>query len=96
MKRWIASLVLLVALGMGLAWSQKWQQVAVLSTDVSADESDLTVRIQAPIAVDRLILLESRDGSLKETYEVKHVLGDHLLIKQKLKHSFLAGSRVYQ
>lgn len=92
----ICLVVLLTGLGGAFLWSQEWKQVAVLVSDVSTDESELIVDFIRPVALDRLILIESRDGSTKETYAIKHVYGRHLLLKQKLKHGYLAGSRIYQ
>lgn len=97
MKKLASCLFLLVAGLSGVFLSaQEWEPVAVLVSDVSADESELVVDFIRPVVVDRLVLLESRDGSTKETYSVKHVYGRHVLLKEKLKHAYLAGAKIYQ
>ena len=96
MKKLICFFLTFVALSGAFLWAQKWQQVAVLVIDVSRDESDLSVSFVGTVAVDRLILVESRDGSIRDSYAVKHVLEKHVLLKQRLRHEFLAGSRIYQ
>ena len=58
--------------------------------------SILWVEESANIQVDRLLLIESRDGIARDTYEVKHNLDGHILLKSPLKHEFLAGSKVFQ
>ena len=95
MKKLASCLFLLVAGLSGVFLSaQEWEPVAVLVSDVSADESELVVDFIRPVVVDRLVLLESRDGSTKETYSVKHVYGRHVLLKEKLKHAYLAGAKI--
>ena len=89
-------LVVLLVLGGVTLWSQEWEQVAVLVSDVSRDETELTVDFIRPVTLDRQVLIESRDESIRETYGVKHVYENHLLLKEKLRRAFLAGSRIYQ
>lgn len=97
MKRLLVCFSVIFVLSAGaFLWSQKWEQVAVLATDVSRDESDLHVILMGSVAVDRLVLIESRDGKVKDTYEVKHVYENHVLLKERVDHVFLAGSRIYQ
>ncbi len=88
--------VFLIVFGGTTLWSQEWEQVAVLVSDVSRDETELTVEFIRPVTLDRQILIESRDGSIRETYGVKHVYENHLLLKDKLTREFLAGSKIYQ
>lgn len=96
MKTKVIGLILVVVLGGAQLWSQKWEHAAVLLSDVSRGETDLVVEFIRPVGVDRTILLESRDGSAKETYTVKHVYENHILLKEKLKSDFVAGSRVFR
>jgi len=102
MKRACLSLLSLVILLTGVAvYAQqadtpKSQQVAVLASDASRDETSLTVDTSTGIAVDKELVLESRDGKVKETVVVRNVYGHNLILKEKLKNEFLAGSKIYQ
>ncbi len=80
----------------GVALAEKWKQVAVLTSDACRDETSVVVDTGAQIVVDKDVLIESRDGKIKETYQVKSVYGGVLLLKSSLKSPFDAGSRVYQ
>lgn len=68
----------------------------VLLTDASADESTLWVNRTAQVAVDAIITIESRDGSYRGFYEVKHVYDGHILLKSPLTEDYTAGSRILQ
>ncbi|MGH9339775.1 MAG: hypothetical protein ACRD1R_09360 [Acidobacteriota bacterium] len=89
-------MALFLLCGLILAQSQNWNEVATLVSDTSRDETILTVEYSATVTVGRPILIEARDTRLSEVYEVKHVYGNHILLKQRLASDFLAGSRVYQ
>ena len=88
--------VLLAVFGGATLRSQKWEQVAVLVSDVSRDETELAVEFSKSVTLDRPIMIESRDRSIKENYSVKHVYENHILLKEKLKRPFLSGARIYQ
>lgn len=75
---------------------QKWQQIAVLESDVFKDETVITVDTGEGFIVDRVITIERRDGKLKDTYEVLHVYGTWVFLKQRIRHEFPAGSRIFQ
>jgi hypothetical protein len=97
MKKGSISLFLIVLLMVGAAGlAQNWRQVAVLALDASRDQTFLTVDSPDHIVVDKAVMIESRDGKIKETYEVKHVYADTVILKDGLKTEFLAGSRLYQ
>ncbi|MDA2933657.1 hypothetical protein MYX82_04885 [Acidobacteria bacterium AH-259-D05] len=108
MKRiFSGSLVVLFGLGGTLLWSQedsKWEHghgplthhVAVLLSGTNAGETMLSVDWVAPGTVDQVILIEDRDHGRREITEVKHIYGSHLLLKERLEGTYLAGSRLYQ
>jgi hypothetical protein len=89
-------LLTLLLLAGGFALAEKWKQVAVLTSDAYQDETSVVVDNGAQIVVDKDVLIESRDGKTKETYEVKSVYGGVVMLKSHLKSPFDAGSRVYQ
>lgn len=76
--------------------AQQLQVQGVLITDSSTDESVLWVDIRGNVAVDQLIMLESRDRSVRGTYRVRHVFGPHVVIEGHLAEDWVAGSRVLQ
>ena len=102
MKRACLSFLSLVILVTGVALyaqqadAPKLQQVAVLASDASRDETSVTVDTPTGIAVDKDMVIESRDAKVKETVAVKHVYGNNVILKEKLKNRFLAGSKLYQ
>lgn len=77
-------------------WSQEWQHVAVLTSEVNIGETLLIVDWVSVGTVGTAILIESRDGSLRETHTVEQIYGDHIILKQRLENDFLVGSRLYQ
>ncbi len=81
--------------GLRLA-AQEPEVRGVLLTDASKDESAVWLQGTPQFRVDALVVIESRDGSYRGTYEVKHVLDGHLLLKSALREPYLAGSRVLQ
>ena len=76
--------------------SENWKYVGSLASDASRDESILTVDLVAPVAVDGSIMVERRDGELTEIHELQHVYDNQVVLKERLKSDFMAGSRVYQ
>lgn len=95
-KGWICALFLGFLFSSAVLVGQKWQQVGVIETDAYVEESAIAVADPGTIVVDRAIMIESRDGKLKDTYEVLHVYGHAVLLKQRLRHDFVSGSRLYQ
>jgi len=94
-KGMLLAVVLTVALAL-VGYADKWEYVATVVSDASKDESELLVDSGQSIVVDRPLLIELRDGTLRQTYGVRHVYGSHVLLKERLKRDFLAGSKVYQ
>ncbi len=95
-KGWICLLFLGFLLSSAALVAQKWQQVTVIVSDADASETVLLVDDGASVVVDRALLIESRDGKVKDTYEVLHVYGEIVLLKERLRHNFVSGSRLYQ
>lgn len=79
-----------------IASAQQWEYVATLSSDASRDETILHVEVIKPISEGRSILIESRDGTVRELYGVDHVYHDHVLLDRKLNKSYLSGARLFQ
>lgn len=100
MRRAIPSVVVLGLLfGSAYVWSQQtpqWQQVGVLASDLSRGETLLRVKWIGPATVGRAILLEARDNSLREVRVVGDLHEAHVVLKQRVRHAFKAGSRIYQ
>jgi hypothetical protein len=80
----------------GPAVAQQWKLVAVLASDTSAEESDLIVDILEKVEDGKLIRIESRNGKVIETYEVRHVYQDHIILMEPLRTEFIAGAKIYQ
>ena len=95
-KGWIYLLFLGVLLSSAVLLGQKWQQVSVLESDAEQEESVIAVADANSVVVDRAILIESRDGKVKDTYEVLHVYGHAVLLKERLWYDFTSGARVFQ
>ncbi len=75
---------------------QRYRHVGTLGSDSSGGETLLTVHIANPIVVGQLLLLENRDHPHREVHEVRHVLGNHVILKTRLRSDYLQGSRLYQ
>jgi len=95
-KGWICLLFVSFLLSSAALVAQKWQQVGVMERDAFVEETAIQVDDPGSVVVDRAILLESRDGKVKDTYEVLHVYGHAVLLKSRLRHNFTEGSRLYQ
>jgi hypothetical protein len=44
----------------------------------------------------KLIVIETRDGQTLDTYEVRHVYQDHVILMEPLKNDIIAGAKIYQ
>jgi len=95
-KGWICLLFVGFLLSSVAVVGQKWQQIGVLEADAEQEESAVQVDDPGSVVVDRAILIETRDGKVKDTYEVLHVYGHAVILKERLRHDFTSGSRVYQ
>jgi hypothetical protein len=75
---------------------QQWKLVAVLATDVTKHETDLVVDVLEPVQPGKMIRIETRDGRIMETYEVRHFYEDHVILMEPLKKDYIAGAKIYQ
>ena len=101
MKKLAVCLTLVFVLCIGLsvesAGAQQGSVKGILLTDASRDESILWMNENAvDVQPDRLILIESRDGSYVGSYEVLHVFEGNILLKTPLLENYRAGSKVIQ
>lgn len=98
MKKLALCMVVLavVALGGLRLVAQEPQVRGVLLTDASRDESSVWLTESPTLQLDGQVVLESRDGSYRGVYTVRHVFGRHLLLQSKLREDYVAGSRVLQ
>ena len=78
------------------ASAQQWEYVATLNSDASRDETILHVEFLKPVTEGRSILIENRDGTVRELYGVEHVYDDHILLDQRLSQAYLSGARIFQ
>lgn len=76
--------------------AQEWKYVGIVSSDASRGETSILVKTDVPIVEGRAILIESRDGTLRDTYEVRHVYGHTIILENPLRVPFVSGSRIYQ
>jgi hypothetical protein len=89
----IVGVVLVVA---GSVVAQQWQYVGLLTSDASTDESSLIVEVTQPIQAGKLIMIESRDGLVRESYHVRHVYGHVVILEERLTSAFVSGSKLFQ
>ncbi len=75
---------------------QRYRHVGTLGSDSSGGETLLTVDVAYPIVVGQLLLVENRDHPHREIHEVRHVFGDNVILKTRLRFDYLKGSRLYQ
>lgn len=87
---------MLLLSGITLLLAQEWEYVARVASDASTDETSVLLEIFQPIQPGRLIMIESRDGTVRQTYEVRHVYDHHIILETRLTRDFVAGSKVYQ
>jgi len=98
-KRLLAGAVLtfLIAVLFGQLAAQQWNYVARLSSDASRGESMIVVEAQEPIVGGRALMIEDRDGKVREVYGVHAVFdGFNVVLEQRLKRDYASGARVYQ
>ena len=89
----IVGVVLVVA---GSVLAQQWQYVGLVTSDVSRDETSLLVEVTQPIQAGKLIMIESRDGLVRETYHVRHVYGHVVILEERLTTGYVSGSKLFQ
>ena len=75
---------------------QRYRHVGTLVNDSSGGETLLTVDIAYPVVVGQMLLVENRDHPHREVHEVRHVFGDFVILKSRLRSDYLKGSRLYQ
>ncbi|MFZ0428082.1 MAG: hypothetical protein WAO20_08185 [Acidobacteriota bacterium] len=88
--------ILLCSLFFASLFAQQWKLVGRIVSDVSKGETAIVFQSEAPVVAGKAILIESRDGTLRVTYQVRHVYDDTILLEEPLKEAFTAGSRLYQ
>ena len=76
--------------------AQEWKFVGVITADASRGESAILVKVDVPVTEGRALLIESRDGTLRDSYQVRHVYGHTVLLEKSLREPFLSGARLYQ
>ena len=88
----------LVLLGFGgdSLWSQDWKLLGTVALDVYGDETVVNVKWICAGTLDQPVLLESREGGNTEIREVRHILGNFLLLKGRLESAYQTGSKIYQ
>ncbi len=77
-------------------FAQEWKYVGVITSDASRGESAIVVKVDAPIVAGRRILIESRDGTLRDVYQVRHVYERTIVLEKNLREPFASGARLYQ
>ena len=75
---------------------QRYRHVGTLGSDSSGGETRMTVDMAIPIVVGQLLLVENRDHPHREVHEIRHVFGDNVILKTRLRFDYLKGSRLYQ
>ena len=75
---------------------QRYRHVATLGSDSSGGETLLSIDVAFPVMPGQLILIENRDHPHREVHEIRHVFGDNLILKSRLRADYLKGSRLYQ
>jgi hypothetical protein len=75
---------------------QRYRHVATLGSHTSGGQTLLTVDVAYPLVEGQFILIENRDHPNREVHQVMYILGDHLILKERLRADYLQGSRLYQ
>ena len=88
--------ILFCSLFVASLFAQQWKYVGVIASDASRGETSLLVTTDVPIVEGRMILIESRDGTVRVPYEVRHVYGQTVVLEAPLEEGFVSGSRLYQ
>ena len=75
---------------------QRYRYVGTLGSDSSGGETLLMVDVAYPLVAGQLLLVENRDHPHRGVHEVRHVFGDNVILKTRLRFDYLKGSRLYQ
>ena len=75
---------------------QRYRHVATLGSHSSGGQTLVTVDVAYPIVEGQLILIEDRDHPMREVHQVLYILGDNLILKNRLGTDYKMGSRLYQ
>lgn len=95
-KKSLLAIAVCLLMSGALLLAQEMKQVAVVTVDMSQGESMVSVKFLGPVDESRPVVIESRDGKVRETRSVDHVYEGYILLSKRLQHDFLAGSRVFQ
>jgi hypothetical protein len=95
-KHTVVFAILFCSLFLASLFAQEWKYVGVIISDASRGESAIVVKVDAPIAEGRGILIESRDGTLRDVYRVQHVYENTIVLDKNLREPFVSGARIYQ
>ncbi len=74
---------------------QRYRHVATLGSHSSGGQTLVTVDVAYPIVEGQLILIEDRDHPMREVHQVLYILGDNLILKNRLGTDYKMGSRLY-
>ncbi len=75
---------------------QRYRHVATLASHSSGGQTLLMIDIAFPLVEGQLILIEDRDHPNREVHRVMYVLGENLILKDRLGIDYAMGSRLYQ
>ncbi len=75
---------------------QRYRHVATLGSHSSGGQTLVTVDVAYPIVEGQFILIEDRDHPIREVHQVLYILGDNLILKNRLGADYKMGSRLYQ
>ncbi len=74
---------------------QRYRYVGTLGSHSSGGQTLVTVDVAYPIMEGQFILIEDRDHPSREVHQVLYILGDNLILKNRLGADYKMGSRLY-
>ena len=92
----LIGVAVLLALASALVLGQEMRIRGVLVSDHTKTETALWVDVQSEFEIGKEVVLVSSVGELRETYTIKKVVESMVILEERLRNDYPAGTRLLQ
>jgi len=92
----LIGVAVLLALASALVLGQEMQVRGTLISDHVKSETALWVDVQNEFKIGKEVVLVSSVGELRETYTIKKIVESMVILEERLRNNYPAGTRLLQ